>query len=1006
MPNIKDVFENKLKIDSKTVSIESLFNDDYKLKNTNYKPSYQRNYVWDDEKATYFIESIILGTEIPPLIYFRNISKIEVIDGRQRYETILRFIKNEFKLKRSGLKKLGSKEFVGKNFDGLDKYYKDLIWETKLRIIEFSFNTKEGITGTIEETVKKEIFKRYNSGITPLKTSEVDKAGFLYDSVNQYFKSEVLNDRLLLETLRTLFHFDRYNEEVLMKKIRELLVIDNIPIKYFSVKKSTIINQFYEYLYSEFENVDVEELKNTFIRKVNLVENIFRNIKKNEEYNRLISECLFWAFSIYQKEKNHLNFTHNDLKIIGEYIDDNIEQFKMDRSSFAIHIKNRYEVISRIFTRLYGINFSVYLKDSDIFDDQVSEINSSEDNSEVISFDDSRINKPEPSSISIDDIIRSMKRQKFIIRPQYQRNEVIDKKKASSIIESILLGIKIPPLFVYKNKEGVSEVIDGQQRLLSILGFLGEDFINTDNEFESTKKDDYALSLKGGILSDLTSKKFKDLSQEYQEKIKNYDLWVVEIDAKYNKKFDPVDLFIRLNYKPYPIKMDSFEMWNSYISRELIDTIKDVYNNNKEWFYFRKSTTRMENENILTALIYLYLQFKNTDSEKDKFSSLDYYKVGNKINFRLKSKPDLTKSLENESKNLIYISNLFEADFLFKLKKLISNIEQKTLGLSLDYLLCVDKGRRTQQSLYALWYFVSEISISEIMKNREEIIFDIRNLFTKMNDVKTQDDFVNSVKIFKNKHCKSTSQERLYKIRLDSFTKTARGLDKEIIENGSRKENTVSLLKKFKSFDKIRQSENVKIDVSVDVFTALKINFEVEKLIVGGTLSLDRLEIFFDEGKEYFVDESNIYISLKRGGFIFEYLYLIFSSKAFFQKIGHPDQRKLSLSFLGTIRIPILKEEHQLVFQKIYGLIINENDQERKYYYINIANQIVKFLLSTNRFRVDNSDILSILDYLESELSINSESEQIYKKLSSNESQMSNFILRMNYLFVQDEEDN
>jgi len=81
-----------------------------------------------------------------------------------------------------------------------------------------------------------------------------------------------------------------------------------------------------------------------------------------------------------------------------------------------------------------------------------------------------------------------MKRQKFIIRPQYQRNEIIDKKKASSIIESILLGIKIPPIFVYKNKDGVSEVIDGQQRLLSILGFLGEDFINTENEFESTKK--------------------------------------------------------------------------------------------------------------------------------------------------------------------------------------------------------------------------------------------------------------------------------------------------------------------------------------------------------------------------------------------------------------------------------------------------------------------------------------------------------------------------------------
>jgi len=56
-----------------------------------------------------------------------------------------------------------------------------------------------------------------------------------------------------------------------------------------------------------------------------------------------------------------------------------------------------------------------------------------------------------------------------------------------------------------------------------------------------------------------------------------------------NNNFDPIDLFIRLNYKPYPIKIDSFEMWNSYISRELIDNIKDVFNNNKDWFYFRKT---------------------------------------------------------------------------------------------------------------------------------------------------------------------------------------------------------------------------------------------------------------------------------------------------------------------------------------------------------------------------------------------------------------------------------
>ena len=256
MTSIKDVFENKLKIDSKTVSIDSLFNNEDKLKNTNYKPFYQRNYVWDDEKATYFIESILLGTEIPPLIYFRNISKVEIIDGRQRYQTILRFINNDFKLKRSGLKKLSNKDFIGKNFDSLDKKYKDLIWDTKLRVIEFSFNTKDGITDIIEDSVKKEIFKRYNSGITPLKINEIDKAEFLYDDLNQYLKNEIISDKRIFEILRSLFHFEKFNEEVLLKKIRELLVIDYIPIKYYSVKKSNVVNQFYEYLYDNIETIN------------------------------------------------------------------------------------------------------------------------------------------------------------------------------------------------------------------------------------------------------------------------------------------------------------------------------------------------------------------------------------------------------------------------------------------------------------------------------------------------------------------------------------------------------------------------------------------------------------------------------------------------------------------------------------------------------------------------------------------------------------------------------
>ncbi len=75
-----------------------------------------------------------------------------------------------------------------------------------------------------------------------------------------------------------------------------------------------------------------------------------------------------------------------------------------------------------------------------------------------------RVTKPEPSLNSIDDIARMMDRNMFLVRPSYQRMEVINIPKASSIIESILLGISLPAIFIYKRQDGVSEVIDGQQR--------------------------------------------------------------------------------------------------------------------------------------------------------------------------------------------------------------------------------------------------------------------------------------------------------------------------------------------------------------------------------------------------------------------------------------------------------------------------------------------------------------------------------------------------------------
>lgn len=62
-------------------------------------------------------------------------------------------------------------------------------------------------------------------------------------------------------------------------------------------------------------------------------------------------------------------------------------------------------------------------------------------------------------------------------RPFYQRRSRWDKKTQSKLIESILINIPIPPLFVYEIRSNVHEVMDGQQRITAIKAFYSNELI-------------------------------------------------------------------------------------------------------------------------------------------------------------------------------------------------------------------------------------------------------------------------------------------------------------------------------------------------------------------------------------------------------------------------------------------------------------------------------------------------------------------------------------------------
>ncbi|MBP1157669.1 MULTISPECIES: DUF262 domain-containing protein [unclassified Paenibacillus] len=68
--------------------------------------------------------------------------------------------------------------------------------------------------------------------------------------------------------------------------------------------------------------------------------------------------------------------------------------------------------------------------------------------------------------------------------PAFQRNYVWDIKRASKLIESIILGLPIPQIFLYEESRNKFLVIDGQQRLLSIYYFIKQRFPRQDKRIE------------------------------------------------------------------------------------------------------------------------------------------------------------------------------------------------------------------------------------------------------------------------------------------------------------------------------------------------------------------------------------------------------------------------------------------------------------------------------------------------------------------------------------------
>lgn len=152
-------------------------------------------------------------------------------------------------------------------------------------------------------------------------------------------------------------------------------------------------------------------------------------------------------------------------------------------------------------------------------------------------------------------------RGRLKVDPNYQRKFVWNQKQASRLIESILLGVPLPMIYLAEQSDGSEEVIDGQQRLTSIFFFI---------EGRFTAQTNFKLT---GVNNSINGKSFKELNEEDQDRIRGFAIRTVTFtkESDVNLKYT---IFERLNSGS--VKLNHQELRNCTCWGPYNDLLKEI----------------------------------------------------------------------------------------------------------------------------------------------------------------------------------------------------------------------------------------------------------------------------------------------------------------------------------------------------------------------------------------------------------------------------------------------
>lgn len=307
--------------------------------------------------------------------------------------------------------------------------------------------------------------------------------------------------------------------------------------------------------------------------------------------------------------------------------------------------------------------------------------------------------KADRLDMSFGELMNIYESEDLIISPEYQRAFRWDDEQKTRFIESVLLGIPIPPIFVAEDGEGKWELVDGLQRVSTILSFFGILKNSNMNNFKLKESSLIKKILKGKDKNGISAK----LSLSIKRSVCRVEIlrWDSGFDMRY-------ELFNRLNTGGSPLSEQEIRNcvyiseFNKVVNRlsDKLDLIIEGGIKKKEKMYLAElvlryfAITQKFNNWKIQSNIQLYLnEFMNSmvKKEKENDRGLDVYK---KMEEEFVSVVEFVSQLDSPFKGkqqfsasnydtVMHLAHLHMKDidinsFKTKIKKILENADYKT----------------------------------------------------------------------------------------------------------------------------------------------------------------------------------------------------------------------------------------------------------------------------------------------------------------------------------------